>query len=473
MYLKIKLVKNYHKEGVFMIKRIIAGIVSASILLQSQAAFADDFASMDNEQSAQAAGVYIEEILKYINENYMGDAEISTEELMHVAIKAIAENLDEYSAYLTPEEYQEIKAAEDQIWYAPDFECSFDEDGYPTISKINQTSRAYQMGIRVGNSIRSIDGVSTYGIGEEEYSTRVTRTSAAPIKMGIASKNIVNEINVPITTVQNSTVLSYDISDIAKGSESVKFDDKSVGYIKITSFSSKTSDEFLSAMNKHINAGCDKLILDLRDNTGGYVDEAIKIAQMIVPQGLIISSKDKAGNITSYTSTLKQTPFKKYVVLVNSVTASASEILASAMQESGIATVVGEQTYGKGVMQSVMDFGDAGVIKMTTQEYTTRQGNSINKVGITPDVNVDKLLFVSEEDDINDNKVAVAMRFLGFRVDENNSIEKAIGSYQAEMKIPITYKLDKETINAINLEIYDDMLNNDRILTTGYMTILS
>jgi carboxyl-protease len=457
-----------------MIKKFVAGIVSASLFLQSFTVYGAGFNDMPDDEKPQAVGAYIEEIIKYINNNYIGEKEVNVDELMYAAIKAMTESLDQYSDYLTPQEYAEIKSAESKVWYAPEFECKFNEDGYPQITEIKSTSKAYQEGLRTGNTIRAIGDVSTYGIGEEEYKTLVTKSDSNSIKMKISSiDSIISEISVPVASVTNPSVEIMDITKVAKGSENVKFDDKSVGYIKITTFSSNTAQEFEKALNQLLSENKTKLILDLRGNTGGYVDEAIKIAQMIVPQGLIISTKDKMGNGVSYTSSLKSTPFNRYVVLVDSVTASASEILASAMQDSGIAKIVGEQTYGKGIMQSVMDFEEAGVIKMTTQEYTTRNGHVINKIGITPDINIKKVLFISENADLSNNEVIAAMRFLGFKVDENNPIEKAIGSYQAEMKLPITHKMDKETVNSINLEIYEDILNNDRVLTAGYINILS
>ncbi len=455
-----------------MIKRVFA--VFTAVIMLSSNIWASDFDNMTDDEKAQAAGVYVEEVIKYINDNYVGKNDVDIEKLMQAAIKAMATELDEYSDYLTPEEYAEIKDSENKLWYSPDFVCTFNEDGYPVISSITQSSKAYQAGLRVGNTIRSIDGVSAYGIGEEEYNSIVTKSVSMPIKMKVStSGSVISEISVPLSLVVTPTVVTYDISKAGKGSENVNFNDKSVGYVKIITFSNGTANEFKSIINQLQNKECTKLIIDLRGNTGGYVDEAIEIAKMIVPEGVIITTRDKMGNGNTYYSDLKVNPFEKYVILTDSMTASSAEILASAMQESGVATVVGEQTYGKGIMQSVMDFSDAGVIKMTTHEYTTRNGNNINGVGIIPDVNIHKIMFLAEDSDIDSSDVAVALRFLGFRIDENNSVEKAIGSYQAECGLTVTYKMDKATVNAINLEIYEDMINNDRVLTAGYLNILS
>ena len=277
-----------------------------------------------------------------------------------------------------------------------------------------------------------------------------------------------------ISLVRNELHSVTAVNDMSTfDSNSQKYTDGSVGYIKISTFINNTSSDFTKALNEFKAAGKTKLILDLRGNTGGYVDEAINVAKQIVPSGIIITTRDKKGNITTYTSDLKVTPYEECVVLVDSLTASSAEIVASAMQDSGAATIVGEQTYGKGVMQSVMEFDDIGVVKMTTLEYSSRYGKKINGIGITPDVTVDKILFVSEEDALDSENVIEALRFLGFRVDENNSVERNLGRYQAEMGLEVTYKLDGPTVSAMNYEIYTELMESDRILAIGYMNLLA
>jgi hypothetical protein len=110
---------------------------------------------------------------------------------------------------------------------------------------------------------------------------------------------------------------------------------------------------------------------------------------------------------------------------------------------------------------------------MTTLEYTSRLGKTINGVGVTPDVSVDKVLFIEETDSLDSSKVISAIRFLGYRVDENNTVARNIGKYQAELGIPVTYKLNAATVSAINMEIYDKLTENDRILSAGYLSLLS
>ncbi len=450
-------------------KKVLAVIVA--VCLMSANTFAEDMSNMTDKEQADLAGAYVSEIIKYIKENYIGD-DVDTNVLIHSAVKAIVGELDQYSDYLTQEEYNEIKANTKSSWYAPEFTCEIGESGYPVISKLSNTSKAYQDGIREGDTIRNIDGVSTYNIGEEEYFSRSTSDIPTTLNMRIArSDDNIKEYTVSLVKFEIHSVETADITEFNNSSQ--KFTDKTVGYIRINSFYENTAGEFASAISKLRSDGKTRLILDLRGNTGGYVDEAIAVAKQIVPNGVIISTRDKKGAVNTYTSDLREVPFEECVVLTDSMTASAAEILASAMQDSKAGRIVGEQTFGKGVMQSVMDFDDIGVIKMTTLEYFSRYGKKINGVGITPDIQVDKIDFVSETDDLTSKNVAAVIKFLGFRLDENNTVERNIGRYQAEMGLPVTNRLDQATVNAMNYEIYEDMLNNDRAFALGYLELLS
>ncbi len=451
-------------------KRLISFFIAALVMTSSVWAD-DDLSGLSVQEQADTAGAYISEIIKYIQENYVGD-EVSTETLIHAAIRGVVGELDDYSAYLTQEEYELVKESERTVWYSPEFDCDLSSGGYPVISDIPKSSRAYQDGIREGDEIRAIDGVSAYGIGEEEYFDSTTADISKTIAMKIARGDTVKDYSISLTRVEFHSVTS--VNDMSQfDSKGQSFTDTSVGYIKISTFTSNTSSDFAKALNDFKSAGKTKLILDLRGNTGGYVDEAVNVAKQIVPNGIIITARDKKGNITTYSSDLKTKPYEDCVVLVDSMTASAAEIVASAMQDSKAAKIVGEQTYGKGVMQSVMSFDDLGVVKMTTMEYSSRYGKKIDGIGITPDITVDKILFVSDDDELDSENVIAALRFLGFRVDEENSVERNIGRYQSELGLDVTYKLDSATVSAMNYEIYTELMETDRILAVGYINLLA
>ena len=302
---------------------VLAVVLSATSLTN---VFADD--DIDNlpiQEQADTAGAYFGEIIKYIKENYVG-GDVDTEKLMQAAIRAVVGELDSYSDYLTPEEYELVKKSEKTVWYAPEFKCDFSVGGYPIISEIQHGSRAYQDGIRAGDEIRAIKNVSAYAIGEEEYFSSVTSDIAEAVTMKIARGDTVRDYNINLVRVELHSVNT--VTDMTQfNSSGQNFNDKSVGYIKISTFTNNTANEFASAINTFKAAGKTKLILDLRGNTGGYVDEAINVAKLIVPGGVIITTRDKKGNLTTYSSDLKTTPYEKCVVLVDSMTASEQKLL--------------------------------------------------------------------------------------------------------------------------------------------------
>lgn len=439
--------------------------VSCSSVYGSEA-----FDNMSTSEQAQTAGAYIEEIIKDIQNNYYGGNVQQTSG--SGAIKGMTGQLDEYSQYIDIDEYNAIKADSASTHYAPDFKCEFNDNGYPIIKEISRNSVAYKQGLREGDEIREISNISAYGIGVDEYQTLVTKNSSSTVSMKIASTGAIKKMDVKLTRVDNSSVEVVAMSKLSGKNQN--YDDKTIGYVKVKEFTENVGSEFQQAVVKLQASGAKKLIIDLRGNTWwlcrcSYCYGEANCARM----GVIISTKDKQGKETVYKSDLKVRPFEKYVILVDNNTASAAEIVASAMQDSGVAKIVGEKTFGKGIMQSVTAYEGLGVLKMTTQEYTTRLGRIINGIGITPDISIDRLKFVSETDTLDSKNVESAVKFLGYKIDKENTVAKDLGMYQLEMGLPVTYVLDKATVSAINLEIYNDMINNDRALTAGYLSLLS
>ena len=263
-------------------KKIVS--IFLAVLFSVNLVWADDDENINDmpiQEQADTAGAYFGEIIKYIKENYIG-GDVDTDKLMHAAVRAVVNELDDYSDYLTPDEYELVKASEKTVWYAPEFKCDFSGGGYPVISEISRSSRAYQDGIRAGDEIRAIKGVQSYAIGEEEYFNSVTSDIAEAISMKIARGNTIRDYNINLVRVEIHSV-SYVGDMTSFNNKNQKFTDSSVGYIKITTFTDNTSADFARAINNFKEEGKTKLILDLRGNTGGYVEEAVNVAKLIVP----------------------------------------------------------------------------------------------------------------------------------------------------------------------------------------------
>ena len=196
--------------------------------------------------------------------------------------------------------------------------------------------------------------------------------------------------DVTVTVLRGESEYTYsmqrcEVHDTTVSTSILKGD---IGYIKVISFSENTAKEFADALDTVRNENISKVIVDLRDNPGGYTSAAVSMARMVVPEGVIIKTefRNEEENKT-YLSDLDKKEFD-FCVLVNENTASSSEILASAMQDSGAAVLVGERTYGKGVIQNMFSLPGGLGMKITTGKYITRSGKEINDVGIYPDFQV-------------------------------------------------------------------------------------
>lgn len=415
--------------------------------------------------SADEVAPYLTEIIEFINSNYVG--EVDQKKMLEAALSGIASSLDDYSAYYTESEYGDISKNTAKTVYTVDFGFEINKNGEFNIVDFENSRRKNSDGLRVNDRINSVNGVSTAGLSISEMKGLLVSASPGTVSLNITRKGQNMDFNVRLIPVSVTTLYYGSFAgNIGLSNEGV---DKNVGYIKIETFGEGTAEEFRSAVSAMKREKKTKLILDLRGNTGGYVDQAISVCNLIVPSGTIITTRDKQGNTQTYRSSLVKPPFEKIVVLVDGMTASASEIIASALQDSGAGIIVGEQTFGKGVMQSVVEFGDIGTLKLTMFEYFSRNGKKINGVGITPDYEVDQVLFVNEKDKVTDTNVKNALMYLGYNVSNENEVVKSLGKFQQAEDLTPTYKMNPETVSRLNLRIFERTKKVDSAMLEGYL----
>lgn len=431
--------------------------------------FADElFDGSSQSENAQLAEEYIAEVIEYINNNYIG-GEVDTKQLVEAAINGIAHSLDEYSEYYTQDQYNEVIKSISGTVYTAGIDFEINKNGYPEVTRFQENSAAGAAGVRLEDELLEINGVTTKGKGVKDIDNMLSDTKASVISIKLLHHNKEEVINVSLRPMQIKTVSVGNIANYVKLNE--KYDNSKIGYIKISQIADNTDVELRTAIRKLKDEGKTKLILDLRGNTGGYVEQAIGVCRQLVPTGRIIYTKDKAGNVTEYNSYLGQTPFEKTVVLVDDMTASASEIVASAMQDSGAATIIGKQTYGKGVMQSVVDLSELGYLKLTAFEYFSRTGKKINGIGVAPDIAVGDVLFVTEGEGYSSPNVRTALEALGYNTMTENKVKRSLGSFQRKEGLPVTYKMDTATVSALNVKIYTIMNNTDRTMLAAYVKL--
>jgi len=296
--------------------------------------------------------------------------DVTDKELYEAALKGMFQSLDPYSNYYNKEESTEfdISVSGKYSGIGIKFEGY---SSYMRIVKVFAGTPAYKVGLKAGDFIIAIEGEDVSGWTTDKAASLIRGEAGTSVKLTILRGNETIDVNVDRANIQAESC-SFDIIN------------NDIAYIKIEEFNASTSEEIAQYLHAINITGYNKLILDLRDNPGGYVDQAVKVARNFVPSGVITTLKYKdSDKNTEYRSFLKANPYKM-VVLVNEYSASSSEILAGSLQDNGI-KLIGKKTYGKGVFQNAYSLKDGGSIKITTGQYFTPSGKCIDQIGLTPD----------------------------------------------------------------------------------------
>lgn len=302
-------------------------------------------------------------------------SDVNEDDLINGAIKGYVNGLDdEYTEYFTKEEMDDFKMdTEGEYVGIGIYMYKNTVDNTIVVLYPIENSPAEDVGLQYGDIIKKVDGIEYTGDDFDTISTK--------IKGEVGTK-----VNIEIE--RNGKNLSFEVERKNIDLYPIKHEilDNKIGYIQLPSFDENSAKEFKNIYNELAKNKLNGLIIDLRNNGGGIVDEALQIADYILEKDdIILITKDRDGNEEIEKSTKKPIINVPVVVLTNENTASASEILAGALKENGKATIVGEQTYGKGVIQELISLKDGSGIKITTEEYYTPNRNKINKVGIEPD----------------------------------------------------------------------------------------
>jgi len=301
--------------------------------------------------------------------------DITDEELQEAAIKGMFNSLDKYTTYYNAEEtaqfYEDVSG--EYVGIGIKMESL---NGYIHVNQVFSNSPAKNAGVLPKDYIIEVDGQDVRGWSTDKAAALIRGEKGTEVKITFQRGNSTFERTMLRDSVQ---VDSCELNIL----------DDNIGYIKITEFNASTYNEFASLLKTLRVVGSDKLVLDLRDNYGGYLSQCVAVSKLIVPRSNIVTIKYKnSEDDTVYSSKLDKKDFD-IVVLVNGNTASASEIVAGALKDTKAATIVGTQTYGKGVVQQMYSLKNGGSVKITVAEYLTPNGTSINGVGITPDVIVE------------------------------------------------------------------------------------
>lgn len=310
-----------------------------------------------------------------IEENYALDM-VDSKAMENGIYQGLVDSLqDPYSAYYSAEEMQEQQEKMEGVYYGIGAYVKYDEEmGFARLGEIFANSPALESGLLEGDLIVKVDGQYTKGMGLDEVVSLIKGEEGTRVLLTIMreGETEAREIEVERREVPKQTV-SFEMMD------------NKIAYIRISEFDKVTVDQFTDAMAMAKGSGMLGLILDLRDNSGGNLAAVIDVARQILPKGLVVYTKDKAGKRQDYNCDGDHELTVPMVVLVNGGSASASEVLAGAVKDYGKGKLLGTTTFGKGIVQKYLAISDGSAVKLTTSKYYTPKGNNIHGIGIEPD----------------------------------------------------------------------------------------
>lgn len=330
------------------------------------------FAEIQYKQEETKADLeFFGDIFNLVKDSY--PFEIEEDKLIEAAVKGMLKSIDPYSDYYTKEEadskFSTIVGTFSGIGIYIE-----EKEGYINIVDTIKDQPAIKAGLKKDDLIVSVDNLDIKDLGLDKVSSMIKGPIGTKVNIGInrEGKFLMFEITRDTVTINpvNYKILEDDI-----------------GYIQIEDFNSQVTIELKKVLKSFDAKGVTKIILDLRDNPGGLLNEVIDTARLLIPRGAIVHVRNKGQELITHRSTLIKSKYK-LAVLVNGNSASASEILAGAIKDRKVGTLIGTKTFGKGIIQSLIPITDGSIVKLTTAEYLTPNKISIHGKGIEPNITI-------------------------------------------------------------------------------------
>lgn len=350
--------------------------VSAGPAVKAERAVTDSQIAAEDTVIPWKDARLLAEVFEHIRDEYVED--VSDEELIEAAIRGMVSELDPHSAYLDREQFKEVRISTSGEYSGVGIEVTLDKGVVRVVAPIEGTP-AERAGVKTGDTIVSIDGVA---VDPDELDDTIERMR------GAAGTKVL----ITIARVGMPEPLEFELERASVQVRSVRraLLESGVGYVRISHFSERTPQDVeraVAAVKKEAGEPLRGLVLDLRNNPGGVLEAAVGVSDLFLEKGLIVSAIGRAPDAkfamqAEPGDVMEGAPI---VVLVNAGSASASEIVAGALRDHQRATLVGQKTYGKGSVQTVMPLSNGQALKLTTSRYFTPSGESIHKRGIVPD----------------------------------------------------------------------------------------
>jgi len=335
-------------------------------------------------------------VLERVRADYVDGDKVSYQDLIRGALKGMLNTLDPHSEFMEPAKYEDLKKDTEGAFGGVGLVVTVRSNNLTVVEPIEDTPGA-KAGILPGDRILKIDGKSADKIGLNEAVRRLRGKPGSEVVVTILrpSTGLVSEHKLVRAEIKVDTVKD------ARGKREFPVDEDRIGYVRLLQFGEQTATDLEEALRKMEAQGMKALVLDLRSNPGGLLDQAVKVCEKFLPRSaLVVSTEGRdSAQKAEYRSTGRAThPKMPMVVLVNSGSASASEIVAGCLQDYKRAIVVGETTFGKGSVQSIVPLPDGSALRLTTAKYYTPSHRVIHQKGIVPDITVS--LSEQEEHDL-------------------------------------------------------------------------
>ena len=357
----------------------VKGLVFAIVIIGFFVVF---WTSSDSLVSAKEKNIYKEiktfnEVLDMVQKNYVDQVDSSS--LIQGAINGMIKTLDPHSSFMTPDVYKGLEEETQGHFGGIGIEITLVKDVLTVVSPIEDTP-AYKAGVKAGDQIIKIDGKTTKDISMMEAVKKLRGKKGTKVTITITREGMIKPKNIILTR-----------AEIQVQSVKAKTFDHNIGYIRISSFNEKTAADLRKALAdvKVKSNPMQGLVLDLRNDPGGLLNQAIEVSDMFLRSGVIVSTRGRTKSMETRMQAKDDGAREvtvPMVVLVNEGTASAAEIVAGALQDNGRALIAGTQTFGKASVQTVIRLEDGSALKLTTARYYTPKGRSIQAEGIKPDL---------------------------------------------------------------------------------------
>nr|WP_317449660.1 S41 family peptidase [uncultured Sellimonas sp.] len=342
------------------------------------------------------------EIQNIIEKQFLYGDDVKNEDLQDMSLKGYVAGLgDPYSVYYDKEETEELLDSTEGKYAGIGALMAQDQETLEiTVQEVYKDTPAEEAGMKEGDVLLSVDGDDVTGMSLSEVVDLVKGEENTKVSVTVRRAGGNVDLEMTRKIVETQTV-------------ETEMKDGGVGYLKITEFDTVTYEQFQNRLESLEEAGMTGLVVDLRDNPGGNLDTVCQILDLLLPEGTIVYTEDKNGErVDTKTSDEEHQFTKPMAVLVNGGSASASEVFSGAVQDYGIGTIIGTQTYGKGIVQTLYSLSDGSCLKLTTAQYFTPDGRNIHGEGITPDIVLEKTA-----DDQRDNQLEKAVETVQNAVD--------------------------------------------------------